>query len=326
MKALRQAAALLAALMLAAPSAQAAEPAQNTAEPASAGIVKPEEPQKPASRENWKMLLANPWNPLPDGFSVELAALSNGLQVDKRILEDLNAMLDACREAGLRPLVCSAYRTNATQARLHKNKIYRLRASGWDWADAPREAARWVAVPGTSEHETGLAVDIVASSYQVLNKKQEKTAEQQWLMEHCWEYGFILRYPSEKSEITGIGYEPWHYRYVGRETAPAIRESGLCLEEYITALEAAESAGVPGAQAADPEAAVPNAAAPETPPAETGPVSDAGQAADPGGAAQPPSPPDAAITPDTPPASNSSAADQAADPGNPPPDETIHPS
>ena len=321
MKALRQAAALLAALMLTVSTVQAAEPAQNTAEPASAGA---ETAQEPVPQEDWNLLRVNPWNPLPEDFSVELANLPNGLQVDKRILEDLNAMLDACRQAGLRPLVCSAYRTNATQTRLHKNKIYRLRASGWNWEDAPREAARWVAVPGTSEHETGLAVDIVASSYQVLNKRQEKTAEQQWLMEHCWEYGFILRYPSEKIEITGIGYEPWHYRYVGRETAPAIRESGLCLEEYITALKAAESAGVPGAQAADPETAAPSAVAPDTPPAETGPVPDAGQDADPGGTAQPSSAPDTAATPDTPPVPGSPAADQAANPGNPPPDETVH--
>ena len=80
-----------------------------------------------------------------------------------------------------------------------------------------------------------MALDIVSANYQKLNKKQENTAEQKWLMEHCWEYGFILRYPSDKSEITGIGYEPWHYRYVGRETALAMRDSGQCLEEYLEA-------------------------------------------------------------------------------------------
>ena len=78
---------------------------------------------------------------------------------------------------------------------------------------------------------------IVSSSYQSLTKKQEQTKEQKWLMEHCWEYGFILRYPNSKSEITGIGYEPWHYRYVGREVALDIRDSGLCMEEYIALRE-----------------------------------------------------------------------------------------
>jgi D-alanyl-D-alanine carboxypeptidase len=74
-------------------------------------------------------------------------------------------------------------------------------------------------------------------SYQVLDEKQENTAEQKWFMEHCWEYGFILRYPKDKMEITGIGYEPWHYRYVGREAAAEMKELGLCLEEYIQMLE-----------------------------------------------------------------------------------------
>ena len=94
-----------------------------------------------------------------------------------------------------------------------------------------------MAVPGTSEHQTGLAVDLDSASYQVLNRKQEQTKEQKWLMEHCWEYGFILRFPSDKSDVTGIGYEPWHYRYVGKETALAMRDSGLCLEEYLTGVK-----------------------------------------------------------------------------------------
>ena len=191
--------------------------------------------------EDWRLLLVNPWNELPEDYGPELTALSNGMQVDARILDDLNAMLAACREAGLRPIVCSAYRTESTQVRLYSNKIARLRAAGWDESTLLTEAARWVAVPGTSEHQTGLALDIVSARYQLLNEAQEDTAEQKWLMEHCWEYGFILRYPADKTEITGIGYEPWHYRYVGRETAAAIRESGLCLEEYLRALPDSET-------------------------------------------------------------------------------------
>ena len=90
-----------------------------------------------------------------------------------------------------------------------------------------------VAPPGTSEHETGLALDITAQSYPVLEQDQEDTPEQQWLMENAWRFGFILRYPQGKTEITGICYEPWHYRYVGREAAKEIQEKGLCLEEYL---------------------------------------------------------------------------------------------
>lgn len=222
MKIVRQIAALLLALAVLAPGACADEPE-----------TVPPDPAEVEETSDWKLLLVNPWNSLPEDFSVELVKLSGGMQVDKRIQSDLDDMLSACREAGLHPLICSAYRTEAVQTRLYNNKISRLRAAGYSRETALKEAGRWVAVPGTSEHQTGMALDIVSAGYQVLNRRQENTAEQKWLMEHCWEYGFILRYPSEKCEITGIGYEPWHYRYVGKEAAQAMRESGQCLEEYL---------------------------------------------------------------------------------------------
>ena len=182
-------------------------------------------------------LLVNGQNPLPENYQVELVTLENGMKAAKCIQEDLKAMLADCRKAGLRPMICSAYRTQATQTRLHNNKIARLRAAGYSLEAAKQEAARWVAVPGTSEHQTGLALDLVSARYTNLDQKQAETAEQKWLMEHCWEYGFILRYPVDKGDITGIGYEPWHYRYVGREHAAAIHETGLCLEEYLALLD-----------------------------------------------------------------------------------------
>ena len=242
----RCAAAILAALTMLTPAAQAAGPgsaaglAMSLADmQLTAQIVK-----QPAEKsEDWQLILVNPWNKLPENFQVELKKLPNGLQVDARVYDDLSAMLTDCRKAGLRPLVCSAYRSQETQTRLYRNKIARLRAAGYAAEKAVQEAGRWVAVPGTSEHQTGLAVDLVASSYQILDKKQEETAEQKWLMEHCWEYGFILRYPTDKSELTGIGYEPWHYRYVGREAALAMRDSGLCLEEYLMVRRLAEALG-----------------------------------------------------------------------------------
>lgn len=235
MKKTRFAATVLAALMISSTAAQAAETARQAPPPQAAAVESAK--QTPIEAEEWQRLLVNPWNVLPEGFTVELETLSNGMKVDKRIVEDLNNMLADCRKAGLRPIICSAYRPQATQERLYKNKIARLRNAGYSKEKAMEEAGRWVAVPGTSEHQTGLALDIVAASYQVLDKKQENTAEQKWLMEHCWEYGFILRYPSDKSGITGIGYEPWHYRYVGRETAAAVRDSGLCFEEYLQSLK-----------------------------------------------------------------------------------------
>ena len=102
--------------------------------------------------------------------------------------------------------------------------------------EAEEQAATMVALPGTSEHQLGLAVDIVDSEYQILESSQENTPVQRWLMEHCWEYGFILRYPKEKTQLTGIIYEPWHYRYVGKEAAKEIMNAGICLEEYLGAV------------------------------------------------------------------------------------------
>ena len=208
---------------------------------------------------DWRLLLVNPWNALPEDYEVELATLSNGLQVDARIYDDLNDMLTDCRAAGLEPIVCSAYRTQATQTRLYNNKVARVRASGVPEDQVEAEAARWVAKPGTSEHQTGLALDIVAASYQILDEKQEDTAEQQWLMENSWKYGFILRYPSEKSAVTGIGYEPWHYRYVGKAAAAEIYRTGVCLEEYLgrAVLPAAELTPARPARAAEAPAVRP---------------------------------------------------------------------
>ena len=202
-------------------------------EPAEALELAVEAATMPSEVEDWQRLLINGSNPLPENFAVELATLENGMKADKRICADLTAMLKDCRAAGLKPKICSAYRDAATQTRLHKNKIARLRAAGFGREAAEREAARWVAAPGTSEHQIGLALDLVSERYQILDEKQAETPEQQWLMAHSWEYGFILRYPTDKSENTGIGYEPWHYRYVGRPLAAAIYESGLCLEEYL---------------------------------------------------------------------------------------------
>ena len=187
--------------------------------------------------ESWDMVLVNPWNFLPEDFEVELQEVENGHQVDKRIEAQLEAMLRAAREEGLEPLIVSSYRTHQKQDDLHNNRIKRFMQEGLSLDDAIVEAGKWVAVPGTSEHQTGLAVDIVAESFPVLEAEQENTPEQRWLMENSWRFGFIMRYPSDKSDITGIYYEPWHYRYVGVEAAKAITETGICLEEYGLPLE-----------------------------------------------------------------------------------------
>jgi D-alanyl-D-alanine carboxypeptidase len=146
-------------------------------------------------------------------------------------------MLHDCRSAGYSPLVCSSYRTWEKQTTLFSNLLEKYRSQGLDEAAAYTAAAAEIAPPGTSEHQLGLALDIVSSAYQVLDENQADTPVQQWLMAHSWEYGFILRYPQDKSDFTGIIYEPWHYRYVGREAAEEIHRSGLCLEEFLAQIQ-----------------------------------------------------------------------------------------
>lgn len=204
------------------------------AEPQPDQTPAPREPESPPSTEDaWNLILVNPWNPLPEDYSVTLTQLKNGHAVDERCYPELQAMMDACRAAGLSPVICSSYRTQEKQESLYNNQVNKLIAQGYSQEAAGEEAAKAIAIPGTSEHQLGLAVDIVDVNNQNLDSSQEDTAVQKWLMEHCWEYGFILRYPNGKSEITGIIYEPWHYRYVGREAAKEITDAGICLEEYL---------------------------------------------------------------------------------------------
>ena len=194
----------------------------------------------PSLRKRTELLaLVNPWHVMEADYVPELRQVTWGYGdddqfMDARAADAMIQMIADCCEAGNDPFVCSAYRDMETQEYLFNNKIARLvYEEGVDPADAPALAATTVALPGTSEHQLGLAADIIDYNYPYLNEKQEEMPTQKWLMEHCWDYGFILRYPSDKSEITGIIYEPWHYRYVGTETAREIRELGLTLEEYL---------------------------------------------------------------------------------------------
>ena len=183
------------------------------------------------------LLLVNPWTPLPEDFLPgELVPVQNDQAVDARAYPDLQDMLQDMSQAGLSPLICSSYRSQERQQELYDNKVQRVMAEGVSLEAAQAEAARWVARPGTSEHQTGLAVDIVSLSNQMLDETQESTPEFQWLAENAWKYGFILRYPNDKSEKTGIAYEPWHFRFVGKEAAEEVHDLGLCLEEYLESL------------------------------------------------------------------------------------------
>ena len=185
-------------------------------------------------QEDWRFILVNPWYILPEEYNeVVTSSLPNGESVDSRCYADLMQMLADCTSAGGNPVVCSSYRPHMKQVALFDQQVESLVSAGRTREEAEAEAGTVVALPGTSEHEIGLAVDICDYDYQNLDDAQADTPTQKWLMEHSWEYGFILRYPVNKSNITGIIYEPWHYRYVGKEAAREITEKGICLEEYL---------------------------------------------------------------------------------------------
>lgn len=182
-----------------------------------------------------KILLVNPWNALPEGYTVELVDVTERDRLEAECAEALERMLADCEAAGHVPMIVSAYRTQEEQEYLFNRKVKYYTGMGWSVAAAEKEAAKEIAVPGTSEHQLGLAVDLMDEDYPYLDDHQANTAAQKWLMEHCHEYGFILRYPVGSTEITGIIFEPWHYRYVGVEIAQEIMNLGITLEEYLGA-------------------------------------------------------------------------------------------
>ncbi len=179
----------------------------------------------------WNLILINKDNYIPSDYEVELLELSNGEKVDKRIYPELQQMFDDARATGLELFVAQGYRTASEQQLLLIQKQKAYENEGKSQSEAKELAEKWVAVPGTSEHQLGIAVDINADE-----KKCKPDDVYRWLAENAHKYGFINRYPSDKTEITGIIYEPWHYRYVGKDAAKEIYEKGICLEEYIALL------------------------------------------------------------------------------------------
>ena len=177
----------------------------------------------------WATILVNKNHIIPDDYEVELTTLSNGVQVDSRIYPELQRMFDDMRSEGVYPVVGEGYRSHEQQKQMMQDKIDAYRAEGYSKVVAKHQAKKYVAKPGYSEHELGIALDINASA------DSETTHDEvyQWLYNNAYKYGFILRYPEGKEDITGIDYEPWHYRYVGKEAALEIYESGLTLEEYL---------------------------------------------------------------------------------------------
>lgn len=185
-----------------------------------------------ASEDNgWNLILVNRDSYIPDDYQVELTELSNGKKVDSRIYPELQEMFNDARAQGYGLFVREGYRTQEEQQRLMDEKIEAYENEGKSKSEAKKLAEQWVAIPGTSEHQLGIAVDINADT-----TKSSSDDVYNWLAENAHTYGFIKRYPSNKTDITGVINEPWHYRYVGKEAASKIYSQGICLEEYIDTL------------------------------------------------------------------------------------------
>lgn len=176
-----------------------------------------------SDKPGWELTLVNKWNPVPDDYEISLVQVPGGEKVDERIYKPLMDMLKDAENDGLDPVIASGYRTDKEQERLFDKKVSEYCNQGYSEKDAYELANMWVSVPGYSEHQLGLAVDINGSFYDIFL----------WLQENSYKYGFIFRYQGSKTDITGAAEEVWHYRYVGIEAAAEMYEQDLCLEEYV---------------------------------------------------------------------------------------------
>ena len=232
--------------------AQSLEPAEAAAEAAIPDVLETEEKVLEETKEeaeehlpeDWNLILVNKTHPIPEDYQVELKSIGSGHQIDARAYDDFKAMIQASKKDGVTIYVSSSYRDMNKQITLYEKKTDSYLQQGYSLEDALSKAGQVVAVPGTSEHHLGLAIDVVSSEYRKLDEKQENTKGFQWMKEHSWEYGFILRYPNGSTDITGIIYEPWHFRYVGLEAAKEIYERDITLEEYLGARPVSEGEAV----------------------------------------------------------------------------------
>ncbi len=181
----------------------------------------------------WNLALYDVNNSVLADYSFDRRQVRSGCYVDNRIYDSLANMLDAADEQGYTIFVCSAYRSADRQTELFTESMKTAMADGMSEQEAHTYAAKQYSEPGNSEHQAGLSVDIVPLRQQLLNEELGDLEEMQWLAENCSKYGFILRYPEGRENITGITYEPWHFRYVGKEAATYIMSHDITLEEYL---------------------------------------------------------------------------------------------
>ena len=214
---------------LPASSQAASASAEPTAEPSPTPV-----PGPAVTTEDWFAVLNGPGNPLPEDFDPQTDAIDGaGYYLDSRAVEDFFAMQQAAQEAGLQLKIISGFRSMTRQQQLYEQQVQALLGQGLDQAAAEQQAQRVEQKAYESDHNTGLAVDLVPQYSQTKNAETiVQTPEYQWLSEHAAEYGFVLRYPEDKQEITGVEFKPWHWRYVGKELASFLTEQNLTLEEY----------------------------------------------------------------------------------------------
>lgn len=192
-----------------------------------------EESNKIPDVSDWRLILVNKQNPVPEGYDAKLGNINGSQMADERILEDIKKLLDAAQDDNVNLMICSAYRSYDRQVTLFNNKMNKLMNKGLSYMEAYTVGSMSVTVPGTSEHQLGLALDILTSDYIEMDDGFGDTQAGIWLRDNAPDYGFILRYPKGKEDITGIIYEPWHFRYVGIDYAREITSLGVTLEEYL---------------------------------------------------------------------------------------------
>lgn len=183
-------------------------------------------------QKDWSLVLVNKNHPIADDYTFELGYIAGSMQCDERVIPYLYSMLDAALKDGINLTVCSPYRNDNRQEMLFERKVSKYMSQGYSYMDSYKLASQAVTIPGSSEHQIGLAFDMLTPGYSSLDEGFASTFAGQWLQEHSYEYGFIIRYPAGKEEITGIEYEPWHLRYVGINAAKIMNQEELTLEEF----------------------------------------------------------------------------------------------
>lgn len=184
------------------------------------------------SPDDWRLILVNKTHYIPENYTFPLGTISGSLKCDERVLEDLLRMFQAAKDDGVSLLVASPYRTHDRQTNNFNRSINNYLNRGMSYMEAYKLTSLAITIPDTSEHQIGLAIDIWTDSFKKLTEGFGDTKAGQWLAKNSYKYGFILRYPQGKEEITGIEYEPWHFRYVGLEAAKVMYEEEITLEEF----------------------------------------------------------------------------------------------